>query len=218
MELRNRIGRGFDLVAPFYDSVLKFVFGKSIHKLEAEFIAQLQAKPNCLVIGGGSGRILEPFIKHEKATNYFYADFSDEMIAKTKRRFSNYETLPSISYANDWRTFDQTSFDFIVLPFILDCYGEAKIQSLVQELSSKLSPQGEIIFVDFNLETEYGFRKSWWKVQFIHLLYFFFNLISAVDTKRLAPFNQIFFELNFCACNRVLIHDGWIQATSFRKK
>jgi tRNA (cmo5U34)-methyltransferase len=53
-----RVARGFDRLAPFYDSLARLIIGKGIKQSQLHFLNHLRDKTKLLVLGGGTGWIL----------------------------------------------------------------------------------------------------------------------------------------------------------------
>ncbi|MEP5106138.1 MAG: methyltransferase type 12, partial [Ekhidna sp.] len=49
----------FDFVAPIYDRLSKLVFGKSLIKAQAYHLKVIGDKDRVLILGGGTGKLLE---------------------------------------------------------------------------------------------------------------------------------------------------------------
>ncbi|MDP4664145.1 MAG: class I SAM-dependent methyltransferase [Salibacteraceae bacterium] len=218
MAKSSRIGNGFNLLAPIYDGVVFLFFGKAFSQLQQQLFSDLASAEKCLIVGGGSGEVLENAIAQNLASHYYYAELSDGMIEKTKNRISRLNHSSSIEFSNDWTSWKEQSFDVIILPFVLDCYAETELQPLLAKLVSCLSPKGKILFIDFNQEADFGYQAHFAKAGFITLLYAFFNIATGISAKKLPAFNQLFIAQGLIAERRILIKKGWIQAVcwSFR--
>jgi tRNA (cmo5U34)-methyltransferase len=54
-----RVARGFDRLAPFYDSLARLIIGKGIKQSQLHFLNHLRGQnQGVLVLGGGTGWIL----------------------------------------------------------------------------------------------------------------------------------------------------------------
>lgn len=212
MAKQSHIGKGFNLLAPIYDGVVFLFFRKAFSRLQQQLFSDLTSAEKCLIIGGGSGEVLENAIYQKLASKYYYAELSDVMIEKTKTRISRLNHSSSIEFSNDWTTWKEQSFNFIILPFVLDCYSETELQSLISELVSCLSPKGKILFIDFNQEPEFGYEADFAKAGLITMLYAFFNIATGISATKLPAFNSLFIAQGLIAEKRILIKKGWIQA------
>lgn len=218
MPSKARIGKGFDRLAFIYDLVVWLVFGNKISNLKKTFLEPLTKAENAIIIGGGSGKILEYALQSDIATNFVYAELSERMIEKTKSRISTTD-LSRIEFCDDFEPkLRENKFDYIILPFVLDCYRNRDVKAMLSQFSAALTENGSIVFFDFNLSKEDGFEPKQWKTAFIKLLYTFFHLATEIPAKKLPSFSRHFSEAGFYRGRTTLISKGWIQAIEWKRE
>jgi ubiquinone/menaquinone biosynthesis C-methylase UbiE len=218
MPSSTSIGKGFDRLASIYDLVVWLVFGNKISNLKKSFLEPLVKADSALIIGGGSSKILTYALESDIATNFVYAELSERMIEKTKSRISAND-IPRIEFCHDFEPkLQDKKFDYIVLPFILDCYRNRDVKGMLSKFSDALTENGSIVFFDFNLSAEDGFEPRKWKIAFIKLLYIFFRLTTSIPAKKLPSFGRHFNEAGFYKERTELISKGWIQAIEWKRE
>ncbi|MDC1221722.1 class I SAM-dependent methyltransferase [Salibacteraceae bacterium] len=215
MPSKTRIGRGFDFVAPIYDFCVNLAFGETFNELQSEAISKLSKSNRCLILGGGTGKILKACLEADLSKSYFYCELSDQMISKCKTRLSKSE-LDLLHFGNDWRE-SPLDFDLIILPFVLDCYKESDVELLLLDLNKALSSEGQILIFDFNEESIEGFQASWLQKTFIKILYIFFSSVSGLRTTALPRIFTIAKLTGLELINRWDRKSGWIQASLWKK-
>ncbi|MBC7862750.1 MAG: class I SAM-dependent methyltransferase [Bacteroidia bacterium] len=199
MSNQLKIKKGINFLSPFYDFFAFIFFGNAIWRSQKHFVPELSASKSVLILGGGTGKILEELMKHKTGENYFYVDVSDKMILKTKKRIQKHfpEKLNTVAFicgsVNDLPY--QTNFDLIVTPFVLDFFSDAELAEAMNALNKKLSPDGKWLFTDFNIPQK-GFMRLLSKI-YISILYFFFRIVCGLRVERLPDFEKYFSELNF---------------------
>ena len=214
----SRIGQGFNRLSSIYDFVVWLVFGNKIQNLKRSFIQSRPTAENTLIIGGGTGEILEYALESNISSRFVYAELSDQMIIKTKARISA-DDLSRIEFCNDYRaTLGEKKFNYIIVPFVLDCYRYKDVKIMLNEFTSALAHKGSIVFFDFNLSKEDGFESRQWKIYFIKLLYVFFRLTTSIPAKRLPSFSRLFSEAGYYKAHTTLISKGWIQAIEWKRE
>jgi ubiquinone/menaquinone biosynthesis C-methylase UbiE len=214
-EKPNRIGNGFDLLAPIYDFVVFLVFGKTFSHLQHEVLENLPSENRCLIIGGGSGEILSIAESKNLSQQYYYADLSTKMLNKAKLRMAS-NTKTFIEYDTDWKKWQSVEFDYIILPFVLDCYAAELVDTMIADLKSCLSSKGKVILFDFNQEEDFGYEPNKLKDQFIRLLYWFFSKTAGLKVKTLPHFNMLFEKQGFQTEIRSQRLKGWVQGVVFK--
>lgn len=137
----------FDSIAPFYDRLAKLVFGKSLLNAQIAHISEIREKDHVLVLGGGTGEILEhiPFCK-----SVDYVEKSKQMIRRAERRQINL----SINFIQQsFLTVElDKQYDIIICPFFLDCFDHSNLNYVVGKIESLLNTDGRLLVIDFDKE------------------------------------------------------------------
>lgn len=212
------IGKGFNRLAFIYDFVVWLVFGNRMITLKKNFLAGLPKAESALIVGGGTGKILELALDCNLATHVVYAELSEAMMAKTKQRLYD-EHRSRVTFCDDYSSqLSAKKYDYIILPFVLDCYRNRDIKPMIEQFSLALKTEGNIVVFDFNLNTEDGFKHRPWKVGFIKLLYIFFRFTTSIPARRLPSFGRLFNESGYYKARTASISKGWIQATAWKRE
>ena len=85
--------RGYGLIAPFYDHLVKLVFGDKLKELQCSFLKKIQSNDKVLILGGGTGWILEEIDSVCVNTDIVYIDKSPSMIKRAKRRILHHNEV-----------------------------------------------------------------------------------------------------------------------------
>ena len=101
----------FNLIAPIYDALVRLIFKDSLILAQKAFLDEINASDNVLILGGGSGEILEFLPKCKKVT---FLDKSKKMLSKAEKR-----TARKVSFVMaDFLTEDiDGTFDVVICPF-----------------------------------------------------------------------------------------------------
>lgn len=210
----SRIGQGFNVLAPVYDWCVKLVFGSRVDALQKAAIQALSPTEDCLIIGGGTGKILRYALDHNLANRYVYAELSTKMISRTKDRLTNQE-LANVKFTTDCNS-EKTRYDVIILPFVLDCYSELQVSETIDNLKMKLAQNATVLVIDFNEETLNGFSPSWVQKVFLKFLYLFFQFGAGLETNKLPPLIKLFRAKEFKLYQHQVDYGGWLVATFWR--
>ncbi|HAW21411.1 MAG TPA: hypothetical protein DCX14_14610 [Flavobacteriales bacterium] len=204
---------GFDLVAPYYDHVVRIVFGQKINNFNRKILASIAPVKRCMIIGGGSGKILLDAIEMNLASSYCYAELSSKMKKKAKDRLNDRQ-LQQVTFTADYSETD-SRFDLIVLPFVLDCYSESSVHQFLYNLEPILTNHGKLLIIDFNHEPLNDQRPTFIQKQFIRLLYLFFRVTSNIEAKKLPRILSILKDSNFTLISRDRLYNGWIVSSVY---
>jgi ubiquinone/menaquinone biosynthesis C-methylase UbiE len=107
-------------IANYYDRLSRIVFQRSIIKAQAYLLEFVQDNNRILLVGGGTGWILEEISKLNKQNvSVVYVEKSAKMIELSKKR--RYKNI-SVEFINcPVETYTtQQQFDIILTPFVFD--------------------------------------------------------------------------------------------------
>ena len=162
----------FDFIAPFYDQLQRLIFGKALLNAQIAHISEIRESDNVLILGGGTGEILEHLPLCE---NIDYVEKSHLMIRRAKRRLVN---RPVDFIREDFLNFQSDrKYDIIICPFFLDCFGEENLLTVISICKQKLTSGGKMIVIDF-AENSSG---SW----IVKRMHFFFRITANLESRNL---------------------------------
>jgi ubiquinone/menaquinone biosynthesis C-methylase UbiE len=217
----KKAGRGFNRIAPYYDFLAKAFFGNSIHNAANHYIDAIPKCGKVLLFGDGTGHVLCEMLRQGKAAEYLFVDFSEEMIARAKKKAetmfpekmqhiqflcAGYDDIPATYKA-----------DAIATPFVLDCFPNAQLPKVVATLHTHLEPGGLWLFSDFNIPEKPLWMKLAAKV-LVGGLYLFFNIVCRLKANRLPVFDKAFAELDYMNVGQKHFLNGLLVSTCYQKK
>ncbi|QJW90401.1 class I SAM-dependent methyltransferase [Spirosoma taeanense] len=191
-------GTDFDWIAPVYDALTFLIFGRKLHQAQLVHLGQIKAGAHVLIVGGGTGRLLEAVLAHNPAgsgqpplSRILYLESSGKMLARASQRMIRKAQSGTVEF----RLGDQTTlrsderFDVIMTPYVLDLFTESTLKnSLISRLRSALKPGGCWIVTDF-VRTN-----VWWQQALVWAMIRFFRLTANIETRRLADWQRLLAE------------------------
>jgi len=199
--------KGFDRLAWMYDFLVRIVFGQSIRKAQVELVRHAQKERHWLVIGGGTGWILDEILKHDPIANITYLEASQKMIDRAKNRSGAGDVhfvLGSVDQIPD----DQ-SYDLIVTNFFWDMFATDKAILLKSKIELRLKNEAQWLVADFK-NTD-----IWWQRALIKLMYWFFRATCNIEAKQLPDFDRLFTNEN--EIYKSNFHHGMIESVIYQK-
>lgn len=205
----------YDAAAWFYDALAQLVFGKALVKAQRFLIQYIKPKTNILIVGGGTGWILEEIARVQTSTlKITYVEISGRMIDLSKKRHYLQNELTFIHTAiEDCKLVQQ--YDVILTPFLFDNFNEKHIQVVFSRLHQSLKPNGLWLMADFQVQDNY---KSLWQKAFLQMMYLFFGLLCGVETKKLVKIKPYFINKNYAALKEKLFYGGFIISKVYQKQ
>lgn len=194
----------FDRVAGFYDRLARLAFGKIWDKIQKSPLPFLQNKKNILIVGGGTGQILEYLGQGQEIV---FVELSKKMLDLAKRR----KTSAAVDFVHQnyltWQS-DQ-KFDVILFSFFLDAFSESSLNSILKKCQSELSRQGELIVVDFE-------RAAPLQNFVTKIMLLFFRIATKLESRQLLDFKKIIASVGFEMIEAKAFLKGWVYLRVFR--
>jgi spermidine synthase len=164
--------------ALFYDSLSRLVYGDTLVKAQIHFLTHIPAYAKVLIIGGGTGLILEEITKlHPSGLNITYVEISERMVALSRKRNAGTNNVKFINDAIEQVTLPQ--HDVVITPFLFDNYKETSLHTAFKHINSLLKPGGLWLNTDFQL------TGKWWQYVLLKGMLLFFKVLCGVESWRL---------------------------------
>ncbi len=204
----------FNKVAPIYDQLAWLVFGNNLKNARRAFLDDILPGSRVLIVGGGTGWILEELDALQRHLDVVYIDSSAKMIDLAKCR--NVSEL-KVEFVHDdflnWAELDQ--FDCIITNFFLDVFDEEVLSVVEDKALNSLKPEGIWLVTDFSLTTNTGFR--FWKVALIKVMYAFFRLTAGLKSNQLQHFEQRLQKKGLNLSSRQCFYHDMVHSWKFKK-
>ena len=183
----------FNAIAPFYDGLAKLMYRTKLNDAKVHFLNQLKPNQTILVLGGGTGWLLEQLDALNLSLKVTFVEASPKMIRYAKKR-----KVHNLSIEFEERYFDasflsEVKYDVVFTNFFLDLFEGLELKRLIQHISTLIVKDGTWILTDFYL----GKKSSWRKHLLLWFMYRFFNLFSGLKTKKLEDF-KVLIEAEGC--------------------
>ena len=203
----------YDKIAGHYDTLSRLVFFKSQVNAQINQLRYIQENSHVLIVGGGTGWILEELSKTYKGLKIVYVEISAKMIALSQKRSYKNNQVEFVNIGiEDFKT--DVVFDVILTPFLFDNFAEQRAAKVFAQLNEYLKKDGLWFQVDFSLNKTNG---NWWKLLLLRSMYSFFKLFGIVEAHQLIDMNPYFFRANYLIVEERLYYGSFIKATIFRK-
>lgn len=172
----------FDKLARWYDLLVWLVFGKSLQAAQCEFLDRIGENTRVLIIGGGTGWILESLLEVRPNVKVDYVEKSRKMLEKTQIRVTEPGTVCFIHGTE--KNVPGEDYDCIITNFFLDVFSEEYLPEVIDLLRQKLAPEGAWICTDFRQTGKKRHRLLIW------LMHRFFRIFSRLSSRQLNDINQ----------------------------
>lgn len=203
----------FDNVAPFYDLLSRLVYRDAILQSQKYLANAIPANSSILIIGGGTGRILEDIsTKHPGGLQITYVDVSKKMIARSlKRNIGNNEVFFIRQSISDVSFHQQ--FNVVITPFLFDNFSDRTAKIIFHKIDTYLKPQGLWLFSDFQLCE----RNNLWQKLLLNFMYFFFRLICGIEASHLPDTASLFEKYKYQPVSKQTFYRKFIYSSIYVK-
>ncbi|WP_258103098.1 bifunctional 2-polyprenyl-6-hydroxyphenol methylase/3-demethylubiquinol 3-O-methyltransferase UbiG [Marinoscillum sp. MHG1-6] len=188
----------FNGVAFIYDRLAQFVFGREWKDIQMAPAKSIKSNARVLIVGGGSGMILE---RIEPGCQVDFVELSDKMLEKARRRV----TSATVKYVQgDYLNWSPSGkYDAVVFPFFLDSFNAENLSLIIQKAKNELHPKGQMHIVDF--------RKGNVAQRFlIKLMYLFFRVTAKLEGDKLLDFDSVFTAHGFQKTRTSVFLNQWV--------
>ena len=180
----------YNHIAWIYDWLAKIVFGRKQELAMQAFLSVIPDTAKILVVGGGTGKIIDYLRKLHKQLEIDFVEPSANMMYQAKKR--EVSNLQINFYQQSILDIKTADYDVVLTSFFFDQFTDGQAQLILQHLKPKLRSNGILIFSDF-INTNHL-----WDKLVTRLMFYFFQLTVNIKTNNFPPYNYIFSALGFC--------------------
>lgn len=175
----RRMAARFDLVAPIYPALERFVFGAHLDNARQAFVENIIEANRVLLVGEGNGRFLKSLIARKQTGFIKVVEKSRAMIRLAKTRAGESRNVGLEFIEADFRLWQPgKEFDCIVTHFFLDQFNPPAQLAIIQKFAELITKDGIWINVDFVPARTMRGRTLMWSQ------YTFFRSVSRIEAKR----------------------------------
>ncbi len=203
----------FDLIAPFYDRLAHLVFGQTLEQAQLSLLNRLPRGGRWLLLGGGTGWLLEQVINRCQPESVLYLEASGEMLKLAQKRIDNqpYNSRIEFMLGTESTLPETDSFDSILTPFVLDLFSENWLEnSMIPRLLNALKPGG------YWLVTDFVPTSVWWQRVLAKSMLLFFRLTTGLRATRLPDWGRLL-QKKMTLIAETRSFNGMIRSELFRQ-
>jgi tRNA (cmo5U34)-methyltransferase len=200
----------FDSVAWCYDFLSLIVFGNKIKNSQIILLNQIKENDRVLIIGGGTGWIINEVLKQKKTTTIDYVEVSISMLEKAK---SITPLSPDVSinfiHGNEDSIREEALYDIVITCYFFDQFQPERLEYVISKLVAALKSDGKLLVADFNLSPSSPIKHK----ALVKIMYLFFYITCRLEVKRLIKFQEILEKFHlvrkdfFSTCNGLMLSE-----------
>jgi len=179
--MKSRIASGFDFLAPFYDNLARLFIGKDIVNSQLYFLKTFKECNHLLILGGGSGWILDFIDTEFPDLKIDYIDISPVMINSARKKYGGNKNINFIQGTES--NIPDRLYDGVITNFYLDMFNETSLRSVIEKIKRSLTENAFWVVTDFVNEHRRHRIMLWW-------MYQFFQLIARIEATHLSDWQN----------------------------
>jgi ubiquinone/menaquinone biosynthesis C-methylase UbiE len=201
----------FNNSAWFYDLLSRLVYGKAIVNTQLYLLGYVQPNSKILIVGGGSGWILDEITKlYPAGLSITYVEVAPAMMALSQRRNTGSNKLVFINDAIE-NVALPPDFDAALIPFLFDNFTAETLQIVFNKIDSLLKPGALWLNCDFQL------TGKWWQALLLKSMFLFFRTIDKIEASELPQIEACFDRNSYSKINERTFFGDFMVARVYRK-
>ncbi|HEV2479976.1 MAG TPA: class I SAM-dependent methyltransferase [Puia sp.] len=204
----------YDPLARYYDFLSRLVFGQTQVDAQVEMLDQVRPGDRVLIVGGGTGWILEKLVAlYPDGLQITYVESSKVMIRLARRRKRGGHSVSFVQLPIEQLVTDER-FDCILTGFLFDNFKQGHAEAIVRSLDNVLVNGAHWLNADFYYAPKGG---TWWQWLLLHSMYWIVGGICRVEAKDLPDMEVCFGAVGYKVVRRSFYYQGFIQAVVYEK-
>ena len=204
--MNGQVATGFDRLAPVYKLLSRIVFGKKLEQAQLHFLHCIKPDDRVLILGGGTGDLLNNLLQNHPTLAVDYVDISERMILLARKKTQNASTVNFIT-GTEQHIPDRT-YTVVITNFYLDLFSDHTLHGIVQKIKTHLSADAQWLATDFVNE------KDWHKVM-LGCMYAFFRMITHIEASRLPDWQSSLKKAGMYEVNSKKFYHGFIKSSVY---
>lgn len=198
---------GFDRIAWFYDPLARLVFGRYIMESQTHFLDRIPPGSSVLIVGGGTGRILNELFARTSNCEVWYVEVSEKMLRKARRC----GTSGKVHFIHgSWKNLPMHKFDVVVTNYFLDLFSDRTLKRVIQVISNELSAGGIWLVTDFT-------RSRKWHAAMLVVMYSFFRVLCEIEASTLPAWEEAISHAGFRPAGNKVAYGGFMKSVLFKR-
>ncbi|HSZ25137.1 MAG TPA: class I SAM-dependent methyltransferase [Cytophagaceae bacterium] len=178
----TRTKNNFDPISGIYDFLSFIVFGNKIKQSQILLLSHIKDHQKILIIGGGTGWIIEEIVKLKKVTDLDYLELSKGMIEQASSRIPQNElTKVTFIHGDEQEIGCQQKYDVIIGCYFFDMFEGRKLDTVVSKVAGALKSGGLLLVADFNITPSSPLQHR----VLVKMMYLFFRILCNIEAKKL---------------------------------
>lgn len=173
------------------------------------FFNKIPAGSRILILGGGTGWILEELQKCDATSTIWYVEISSAMM----KRAQHWKVMNDVHFILGTEEMIPPGlvFDVVITNFYLDLFSDDKLKWVVQHINRHTSSPTTWLVADF-ID-----GKIWWQRLMLKTMYLFFNVVCDIQAKQLPHWHKRLEEQGWKEIHGKFWYGTFIKSTLWKR-
>lgn len=204
----------YNRIAWLYDTLASWVFRDNIFKSQQHFISYLMPHDQVIIIGGGSGKILESINGLNIPLRIDFIEPSDAMIEKARKRILDSSNLIVNFHQTRFEHFEIfDKYDWVCCFYFLDLFNKESLRSNLERIKRFMHERSGLIVSDFQ-----NIERAWWKTVLSGMMHCFFKYSTNLESSQLKDINGLILDAGFRKEKVAFFFSKFIFSAFYRKE
>jgi ubiquinone/menaquinone biosynthesis C-methylase UbiE len=201
----------YNRIAFVYDMLARLVYGKTLVNAQVYLLQAIPADTRILIIGGGTGWILEEIaVIQTHGLDITYVDSSEQMIHLAKARNCGGNKVTFVAQPIESIS-TETLYDVVITPFLLDNFTAEMMEDIFPSVNLLLRAGGKWLYADFQNTGKL------WQQALLKIMYFFFRVFCTIPASKLPDAAGYFTKYGYRIVGQKTFMDGFVAAIVYEK-
>ncbi len=205
--MSSRVAFGFNFIAPFYTFLSRLIFGKNLDAAQLFYLDQIKPDDHILILGGGSGSLLQSLLTRNPKLRIDYIDISSNMLELAKQKAQHTSTINFILGTE--RNIPKSTYSVVITNFYLDMFTDNSLNRIINTIKVSLSKNATWLAVDFVSE-------KWWQKVLLWIMYRFFKIVTGIEARQLPNWTSSLLDEGLVEISNKRFFRGFIKAAHLK--
>jgi len=202
----------FNTIAPVYDQLSFLVYGKKLIDAKEAFLDLIPENSRILLMGGGTGNILNDLLTKKLSAIIDYIEPSERMVSIAKKNLKNdFKSKVNFICGDEHSIPEGVQYNVCTSFFVMDCFTQQHALEFARKITSQVIPEGMWLFADFFWTGKASHR------MLIHFMYRFFKIVSNIETNILPEYEKIFQKCGFTQTMEKPFMNGLVKSLVLKR-
>jgi len=183
----------YDRIAWIYDVLARLIFRGNLLKSQTHYLSDLKPNDRILIIGGGTGKVLEALNRLDILLEIDFIEPSTAMIEKARKRMLDSSNLMVNFQQVTLESFTvRSKYDWVCCFYFLDLFKEHSLKEHLYRIKTMMNEGANLLVADFNNR-----ESNWWKRLLSAIMHWFFKMTTQLESNKLKNIDSLLLDSGF---------------------